>query len=182
MYYYYMCGKEKIRVFVWNDDFHTAVSVEDREKRKTYERTIREDECGKFFTWNKNRIYLNDWVRTSMKELQERIDNKERIFSDDLVHAILSDGVVNVRFEVPMPTRCGFFFVSRDKTKDVVCKIDENVRNYKVKNNYKLTLVPEKEDDEASPYEHYYISDLASLIESGYIKIVTEQHLCPRSI
>lgn len=173
MYYYYMCGKEKIRVFVWGDDLpHATVSVEDRKKKKSFDRTIREDENGKFFTWNKMKIYLKDWCRSSMKELQASIDNDEFVSSDDLVRAILSDGIENVRFEVPMPTRCGLFFVTNNKTKKVVCKIDENVYHYKVANNYKISLVPEQEDDEVSPYENYYTSDLISLIKEGYIKIV----------
>ena len=46
MDYKYNCGNEVIRVWVWNDDFHTEVSVTDNKTKKTYERTIREDEGG----------------------------------------------------------------------------------------------------------------------------------------
>lgn len=70
--------------------------------KKLYKRTIREDEHGKFFTWNRNKIYLNDWIRTSMKELKQKIDNDEWVTSEDLCQAIMSDGVRNVRFIVPM--------------------------------------------------------------------------------
>lgn len=42
MTYKYKCGNEIIRVFVWNDDFHDEVSVEDTKTRKSYDRTIRE--------------------------------------------------------------------------------------------------------------------------------------------
>lgn len=77
MDYKYNCGNEIIRVLVWNDDFHTEVSVTDNKTKKTYERTIREDEGGKFFTWNKNKIYLDNWIRITMKELKDKIDSKE---------------------------------------------------------------------------------------------------------
>lgn len=50
MFYKYKCGNEVIKVFVWNNEFHSTVSVEDAKTRKSYERTIREDENGKFFT------------------------------------------------------------------------------------------------------------------------------------
>lgn len=50
MNYNYKCNNEIIRVFVWDDDFHNEVSVEDTKKRRSYNRTIREDEKGKFFT------------------------------------------------------------------------------------------------------------------------------------
>ena len=44
MFYKYKCGNEIIRVFVWNDDFHNKVSVEDTKTQKSYDRTIRGDE------------------------------------------------------------------------------------------------------------------------------------------
>lgn len=53
MRYNYKCGDEVIRVF-WNDD--NSVTVE--ESNKSYRRTIRQNENGKFFTWNHNKIYL----------------------------------------------------------------------------------------------------------------------------
>ena len=56
MNYRYKCGNEEIRVFVWNDNFHTDVSVKDNKTNKIYDRTICEDENGKFFTWNKNKV------------------------------------------------------------------------------------------------------------------------------
>ena len=46
MMYKYKCGKEIINVFIWSDDFHKEVTIHDK---KLYERTIREDEHGKFF-------------------------------------------------------------------------------------------------------------------------------------
>ena len=73
MFYKYKCGNEVIKVFVWNNEFHSTVSVEDAKTRKSYERTIREDKNGKFFTWNRNKIYLNDWVKISMRELKSEM-------------------------------------------------------------------------------------------------------------
>ena len=76
MNYRYNCGNEVVRVWVWNDDFHTEVTVTDNKTNKSYDRSIREDENGKFFTWNKHKIYLNDWIRISMKELKEKLRKK----------------------------------------------------------------------------------------------------------
>lgn len=174
MHYNYDCGNETIRVFVWNDNFHTTVDVEDATTRKCYERTIREDEKGKFFTWNKHKIYLDDWKRTSMKSIVEKLENKERIFDDMLVIAILSEGVENVRFEIPMPYSDGFF-KHPDKTTPTICRIDEEYRDRKVKNNYKIALTPVEPQENLSLHEEYYISDFAGLIECGYIKVVLEK-------
>ena len=90
MTYKYKCGDEIIKVWVWNDDFHNEVIVTNNKNNKGYDRTIREDENGKFFTWNRNKIYLNDWIKTCMKELKEKIEKKEWATSDDLCQSILS--------------------------------------------------------------------------------------------
>ena len=45
-----------------------------------------------------------------MKELKEKIENGEWITSDDLCQAIMTDGIENVRFIVPLNTTCGFGF------------------------------------------------------------------------
>ena len=172
MYYRYKCGNKEIKVWIWNDDFHTEVSVTDNKNNKTYDRTIREDENGKFFTWNKNKIYLNNWIRTSMKELKEKIERKEKCTSDDLCQAILSDGIDNVRFVVPLNTVCGFgFFLDENKFKDTLCKIEERW-NREVKQNYKLVVVPVEPDETVASSHDYYTMDMISLIQSGYIKIV----------
>lgn len=104
MIYEYKCGNEIIRVFVWNDEFHNTVSVEDPNTNSSYDRTIREDKNGKFFTWNKNKIYLDDWIRITLRELKERVENDEWVISDDLCQAILTDGIENARFIVPLNT------------------------------------------------------------------------------
>lgn len=172
MHYRYKCGNEVIRVWVWNDEFHTEVTVTDNKVRKSYDRTIREDENGKFFTWNKNKIYLNDWLRISMKELKEKIERNEWVTSDDLCQAILSEGIDNARFIVPLNTVCCCgFFLDGNKFKDTLCKIEERY-NREVKQNYKLVVVPVEPDETVASSDDYYASDMISLIRSGHIKIV----------
>ena len=172
MHYRYNCGNEVVRVWVWNDDFHTEVTVTDNKTNKGYDRSIREDENGKFFTWNKHKVYLNDWIRTSMKELKEKVEKKEWVTSDDLCQAILSDGIENARFIVPLNMVCGFgFFLDGNKFKDTVCKIEERW-NREVAQNYKLIVVPVEPDETVASSRDFYSSDMMSLIQSGHIKIV----------
>ena len=172
MTYKYKCGNEIIRVFVWNDDFHNEVSVEDTKTRKSYDRTIREDKNGKFFTWNRNKIYLNDWIKTSMKELKEKIKNGEWVTSDDLCQAIMTDGIENVRFVVPLNTTCGFgFFLNGNEFKNTLCRVEERW-NREIKQNYKIVLVPVEPDESIASSRDYYTMDFVSLIKSGHIKIV----------
>nr|DAR20305.1 MAG TPA: hypothetical protein [Caudoviricetes sp.] len=153
-------------------DFHNEVSVEDTKTQKLYDRTIREDENGKFFTWNRNKIYLNDWIKISMKELKEKIKNGEWITSDDLCQAIMTDGIENVRFIVPLNTTCGFgFFLNGNEFKDTLCKVEERW-NREIKQNYKIVLIPVEPDENIASSCDYYTIDFVSLIEKGYIKIV----------
>ena len=171
MIYKYKCGNEIIKVFVWNDDFHTEVTIEDTKTQKSYDRTIREDKNGRFFTWNRNKIYLNDWIKISMKELKEKIEKDEWITSDDLCQAIMTDGIENVRFMVPLNTTCGLFFLNGNEFKDTLCKVEERW-NREIKQNYKIVLVPEKPDDSVASSCDYYTMDFVSLIKEGVIKIV----------
>lgn len=175
MNYRYKCGNKEISVWVWNDDFHIEVTVASSKDNKTCDRTIREDENGKFFTWDKNKIYLNDWIRTSMKELKEKVDKKEWLTSDDLCQAILSDGIENVRFIVPLnivsARGFGISLLDGNKTKETICKIEERY-NREVKQNYKIVVVPAEPDETVANSSDFYISDMISLIRSGYIKIV----------
>lgn len=161
MTYQYMCGNEVIDVWystVVRGDV-AGVYVGD----KQYLRTIRTDEKGKFFTWNKHKIYLDNWIRTSMKELKQKIDNKEFITSDDLCVAILSDGVENVRFKVPINN--GFEF------KITECKIQESW-NREVKNKYKLVFVPVESGNAITGKREFYVCDLVSCIEDGSVQII----------
>jgi hypothetical protein len=171
MIYNYKCGNEIIRVFVWDDDFHNEVSVEDTKTQKVYDRIIREDENGKFFTWNCNKIYLNDWLKISMKELKEKIEKGEWITSDDLCQAIMTDGIDNVRFMVPLITTCDLFFLNENKFKNTLCKVEERW-DREVKQNYKIVLIPVEPDDNVACSCDYYTTDLVSLIKEGHIKIV----------
>lgn len=176
MYYKYKCDDDIIRVFTWCDNFHTNVYVEimeDENTIKEYERAIEEDDNGKFFTWNEQKIYLDNWIRMSMKELQEKINNGEYISSNDICTAILSDGVDNVRFMVPFPItpfRAGQF-KNRRQYKKVLCKIKEEW-NREVQRNYKIIFVPVEKDDDIVDKIEYYNSDIVDAIRRGGIVIV----------
>lgn len=175
MIYKYKCGHEEIKVFVWNDDFHNEVSVYCNKTKRSFDRTIREDSDGKFFTWNKTKIYLDNYVKSSMEELNNRILNGEFITSDELCVAILSDGIDNVRFDVPFNiTTCLNTFTKGRETKRVLCKIEERW-NREVKQNYKIILVPVKEDNTITSYKDFYTGDLLSLLKDGLVNIVLDE-------
>ena len=55
--------------------------------------------------------------------------------------------------------------------KDTLCKVEERW-NREIKQNYKIVLIPEKQDDSVASSCDYYTTDFVSLIKEGVIKIV----------
>lgn len=94
---------------------------------------------------------------------------------DDLCQAILSDGIDNVRFIIPLNTVSvigpGVSLLDGNKFKDTVCKVEER-QNREVSHNYKLVVVPVEPDDMVASYTDFYTTDMTSLIREGHIKIV----------
>ena len=88
----------------------------------------------------------------------------------NLKELIEKAGVENCIFLVPMrPVRTYFGLISLTDSSDpeiiVPCKITEE--RYKLKDNYKITL---KSIYDGFGSEHYYVSDLESLIKGGVIE------------
>ena len=57
------------------------------------------------------------------------------------------------------------------KWRIIKCKVEERY-NREVKQNYKLVVVPVEPDETIASSSDFYTSDMMSLIQSGYIKIV----------
>lgn len=88
----------------------------------------------------------------------------------NLKEKIESAGIENCMFLVPMrPVRTYFGLISLTSSSDteiiVPAKITEE--RYKLKDNYKITL---KSVYDGFGSDHFYISDLESLIKSGTIE------------
>ena len=176
MNYKYDCGNEEITVWHTGSSDDIFVSVETMVNGyKSYKRSIHEDERGRFFTWNKHKIYLDNYKKISIDSIKKKIDNNDYITDSELCQAIMSTGVDNVRFIIPMSeVDCrviGLSIIDPTKKNDVVCHIVEDFNRY-VKDNYKLRLCPDVVDENTPYYEDYYVTDLVSSLMSGYIKIV----------
>jgi hypothetical protein len=137
---------------------------------------IEKDKNGRYFTWKDTKVYINDWIRTSMLEVKQKVESGETVYADELCNAILSDGVENVRFSVPLDLT----FRERThnklhgetcKVKETLCRIEESELR-KIADGYKITVVPVEQTDEVIEKDDYYLSDFASLICNGHIKIV----------
>lgn len=168
-YKYDIKGKESI-VWNWDDDFHDEVIL--NENNHEYLRTIRTDKNGKFFTWNKEKIYLNNFKYYTIEELNEKIDNYEFITADDICQTFLKEGIENVIISCLMNPidlyipQMGVVFYDTSKQSNVDCYISEE--HHKVKDNYKIELISIVE---GYVKDKYYLSDFVSFVRSGKIKI-----------
>jgi hypothetical protein len=170
MYFRFEINNKEIRVWNWDDDFHTEVTVYDN---KSYDRTIRKDEKGRFFTWDKQKVYLDTYKTYSLEELMNKINNKEFVTDDDLCQTILKEGVENIILNCPLNPismiveEMGICLCDGGKYIYTDCVIDE--KRYKISDHYKLGVRALEENKFGT--DSYYISDLFSLIKSGKIKI-----------
>ena len=97
MTYLYDCGNEVIRV--WRNNFcedTVCIETNDNGKYREFKRSVREDENGKFFTWNQHKIYVDNFKKISIQSIKDKLAN------DELCQAILSECLENVRFIIPM--------------------------------------------------------------------------------
>jgi hypothetical protein len=169
--YKYLCNNEILKVYMSSFDNTVSIYTD-----KEYEIPIEKDQNGKYFMWKNTKIYLDNWIKTSMLEVKQKVESGETVFADELCNAILSDGVENVRFSVPLD------FTFRERmykkshgeacnSKETICKIEESELR-KITDGYKITVVPVEKTGEVIEKDDYYLSDFASLICSGHIKIV----------
>lgn len=134
---------------------------------------LKKDAAGKpYFVWNNTRMYLDYLQEYTMASLQKKLDANEWIRREDLILAIINDGIDSVRFVTPCNVRSfadifGIGVFSSD-TEDVVCKIVED--RYKVAEGYKLGVVPEIADNRYAGRD-YYTDDFVSLLKSGRVRI-----------
>lgn len=93
----------------------------------------------------------------------------------DIVKLVKEVGVENLCFLVNMkPIRSVFGMFSYTSSGDpdilMICKIDES--RYKVADNYKITLKSIEQIKGLHGSEHFYISDLQSMIRSGNVSVL----------
>ncbi|MBY6838749.1 hypothetical protein [Clostridium botulinum] len=172
MYYKFNIKNEQFRVWMWKDDFHNTITIEDNKTHKQYDRTIRSDNKGRFFTWNKEKVYVNDYHKITFEEFNNKLIKNEWIISDELTQMILNEGIENVIITAPMNkvdkvvSQLGIVLSNGNEYSNVDCLIKEY--QYKVKDNYKINLVPLSQNYVA---RSFYTSDLLNMIKEGRVKI-----------
>ena len=157
---------------VWVSNNSSVVSIFD--KNKEYKRTVHKDFIDSYFTWNNMKVYLGDFKKIPMSVLIKRLKNKEWVTDDALCQSILTDGVENVRFKIPMHVVDLTGLDSYDDVLKTKCKIIEEW-NRTVMDNYKLKFYPLENERNVVSYEEYYTMDFVGSIRSGFIEVLPSE-------
>jgi len=171
----YLCNDEVINVYINGFDMdNVCIETNENGNYREFRRSVHTDDNGAFFTWNKCKVYLDDFIKIPIQTIKDRLERNEFVTSDELCQSILSEGIDKVRFIVPMmKVDCrfmGLVSVNPSERIDTVCHIEEEF-NRKVIDGYKFKLVPDNYDGSTCSREDYYVTDFVSCLRSGYIKI-----------
>jgi len=160
MYYKYKCGEETLDIEV-NKKRNNNIDAKVIKDGNVFLRTVDCDQQGKYIRWNKGRIYLDNWIRTTLLEIQEKIDDNEILTEEDITRAIISEGVDNVKFLCPMGSKS-----DRNKSLNKVCKIKETCSGeVEVSSDLKLEVINSTEG----------FSDNKTLEKSEFVDLLLER-------
>ena len=153
-------------------DMTNVIDVYDNQSR-CYKRSLRKDENGTFFTWNKEKFYVNDYKKITINDLKIKLAKDEWITDDELCQAIQNTGIDKVKFIIPMSVvdarAFGLVSIKVGEYLNKVCHIVESF-NRMVTNNYKLDLYPDVPDENVTSHETYYVMDLVNALRSGRVQ------------
>lgn len=135
---------------------------------------INKDKDGRdFIVMKSNVIYLDENITLTLDECKE-LAKRHELCQDEFVNTVLKIGVDKLRLIVPCRKFEGYFagFLKNysDEKYPVECYIDESNPMRQMKDNYKVIVKPV--DEQYGCQEDWYLSDLVSCINQGYIKIV----------
>lgn len=158
----------------WYGYFKDSVDIEDNTDKTIAKLPVVSDNNREYFIYNGQKVYKSDFVKVSFEDFMNAV--KENMAFDNMFTTmIMSEGLDNIQFEVPMNTITGLHifdigFANGDKFINKTCRIIE--REHKVEDNYKIEVEVIDPDETTISHRSFYISDMISLIRSGHIKIM----------
>lgn len=148
-------------------------SVEINDGGQIFYRDVYKDANGHYFDFDGHRYYTQDCQKYSCKEFLEDIENKKPVYDNEFYQMIISEGLDNIVFSIPMLVNAymlpGGFTIRGDKSIPVDCHINKNT--FSIFYAGTLDFVA---DDLATPTQttdHYTVSDLVKLIKDNYITV-----------
>lgn len=168
-----------IKTFISFESYNDRVSIWDEAVKDwvdtTFYNNINGDLC---FKYRGEEIKFSSFHKTSMKEIKEQIKSGKSINDDDLMLAIICDGMENVRIAMEMPVPDMVFpgtsiGICSGKKVKCTCKLQEEF-NSMPHENYKLRIVADNDSDGygITCSERMYTSSITGFMEVGIIEIL----------
>lgn len=137
------------------------ITIWDDLKEKDIYRTIRKDNKGLFFTWNRIKYYINDYYKYTKEDIVNAINNKN-LPDDMFTQGIINYGVDKIVIKVP-EKMYDYNYGSMKKLID--SKIKE-YNSFKISDNYKINTISND-----GRKENWYIINLIIFLIEGICKI-----------
>ena len=179
----YNVNGKTITAYVWNDmlyeDGFMRKTIEIYLGKRTIKKNLHKDENGCFFYWDKQKIYVKDFVYLSAEELVDvvktAIANGDWVNEDTILATLLNESdKLNIVYPLPKVDMIVPFLgisICGTKTKETVCKFTEE-RYKKEQWHYKVSLAPVDENMNMTVVSrHPYFSDLCSEIRTGKVEL-----------
>ena len=168
----YMINGKKEELFI--NDIANIASWWHPKKELDVNYKINTDKDGREFIIMKGvTVYLDENITLTLEECKELAERNE-LRQHEFVNAVLKTGVDILRLIVPCVKIEGYFagFLKQysNEKYPIECFIDESRLMRQMKSNYKIIVKPVDEQYECK--DDWYLSDLVSCINQGYIKIV----------
>ena len=148
-------------VYLPNLNKNDSISIWDDLKEKDIYRTIKEDNKGLFFTWNRIKYYINDYYKYTKEDIVNAINNKN-LPDDMFTQGIINYGVDKIVIKVP-EKMYDYNYGSMKKLID--SKIKE-YNSFKISDNYKINTISND-----GRKENWYIINLIIFLIEGICKI-----------
>ena len=137
------------------------ITIWDDLKEKDIYRTIRKDNKGLFFTWNRIKYYINHYYKYTKEDIVNAINNKN-LPDDMFTQGIINYGVDKIVIKVP-EKMYDYNYGSMKKLID--SKIKE-YNSFKISDNYKINTISND-----GRKENWYIINLIIFLIEGICKI-----------
>lgn len=179
---YALSNGDILSTYIWSELlFNPNASYKEIEisfKDKKYKKELEEDSNGKFFIFEKEKIYLKNYLSKSFEEIWEIVkENPNNLIDDDLYWSLLNHFEDYYFF---MDVNLNDYTKYKLEMKDAIevksiCQLDLNGRYSKSDWQYKVSFKTNNENTSMiCSVRDLYFSDFVSLIRDGSILILSK--------
>lgn len=177
---YALSNGDILSTYIWSELlFNPNASYKEIEisfKDKKYKKELEEDSNGKFFIFEKEKIYLNNYLSKSFEEIWKSVkENPNNLKEEDLYWSLLNHfSSYYFLMDVNLNDYTKYKLEMKDSEVKSICKLDLNGRYSKSDWQYKVSFKTNENTSMICSVRDLYFSDFVSLIRNGSILILSK--------